>query len=431
MDFPTVEPVKWFVRALDATETSLPSDTFHVTTSSPAITLSTFLIDTDMVRYTTMDTMLAMSNAGLTDLRWEEVSSPDWIELVAKTGIIDWGDSSELNFSIDLAGLTIGSYLDSIRLKTNDPAQDTVSIHVRVEAFDKPRPVLAFYKNPAYPGYYDLMIVDSLGMADSVAIEFADSNLTVSEIDTFSYMASIELGSEGLKRFEIFASNWVGDTTITANLTASLAKSGSPWVAHSPDNYFKITGSASSLKSETQIVILDTLLSSFADSRYRVLGDDLKLANPIMVSMPEGEEEQAIYSLGENGAVELPSVSRAGRIHAWSKGFGSFKLGPKNIIVPERSTLAQNYPNPFNPNTTIEYDIGFSDGLSQQVLFEVYNIRGQVVRTLVDQRMQPGKYSVVWNALDNAGRPVSSGIYLARMMTDGGYMKTVKMLVLR
>lgn len=431
MDFPTLNPVQWFVRASDATDASLPSDTFHVTTSAPEIALSSVQIDADMVRYTSMDTMLTLSNSGLTDLRWEEHASPAWVDLDTTNGRIEWGDSVDFVFTIDLDGLTVGSYLDSILLTTNDPEQDTVSIQVFVQAFDKPRPVLAFYKNPAYPGQYNLMIVDSLGMTDSLAIEFADSNLTITEIDTFSYLANIELSSEGLKTFEIFASNWVGDTTVTAGLTSSLARSGVPWIAQSPDAQFQISGTAKSIHATSQVVILDSVLSSVEGAQYRVLGDNVQVAEPVMVSMPAEKRDQAIYARTEDGYRELPTISKDGRIYAWSDGFGSYKRGPMHIIVPEQSTLSQNYPNPFNPSTTIEYDIGFTDGLSQQVVFEVYNIRGQVVRTLVDQRMQPGRYSVVWNALDNYGRPVSSGIYLARMMTDGGYMKTVKMLVLR
>lgn len=431
MDFPTVDPIQWFVRALDATDTSLPSDTFHVTTSPPTVASSTELINAQMRRYTAMDTSLVLSNSGLTNLRWTELSSPAWIDLDTTGGVIEFGDSADFEFTIDLGGRTVGSYVDSILLSTNDPDQDTVSIQVFVKAFDIPRPVVAFYKNAAYPGVYDLMIVDSLGMADSIAVEFADSNMTITEIDTFSYMTSIELSSDGLKNFEVFASNWVGDTTVTAGLTASLARTGVPWIAESPDQLFRVTGSANSLIGNTQVVILDSMLSSRSDSRYRVLGDGTQLAKPIMVSMPMEEKDQAIYALIGNGYQELPSIAKGDRAYAWSAGFGAYKLGPKNIVVPEKSVLAQNYPNPFNPSTTIEYDIGFQDGLSQQVVFEVYNIRGQVVRTLVDQRMEPGRYSIVWNALDNYGRQVSSGIYLARLMTDGGYMKTVKMLVLR
>ncbi|MCF7851526.1 MAG: T9SS type A sorting domain-containing protein [Candidatus Marinimicrobia bacterium] len=431
MDFPTVDPVEWYVRALDATEISVPSDTFHVITSPPTLAVSSQLITTQMVRYTDSDTLITLSNSGLTDLRWEELASPDWIDLAETSGRIAFTDSADLTFTIDLEGMTIGSYTDSILLGTNDPELDSVFITVHVRAYDKPRPVISFYKNPAYPGYYDMLIVDSLGMTDSLEVSFAGSDLTVSVIDTFSYLASIELESEGAKEFDILASNWVGDTSITAGINVSLARVAVPWKAQSPDKQFEVSGAANSVHSATQVVILDSALSAQADARYKILGDGMALAKPIMVSMPAEEADQAIYKQTDAGYEELPSIDQDGRIYAWSDGFGAYKLGPQNIVVPEKSVLSQNYPNPFNPTTTIEYDIGFRDGLSQQVIFEVYNIRGQVVRTLVDGRVEPGRYSVMWNALDNYGRPVSSGIYLARLMTDGGYMKTVKMLVLR
>ena len=78
-------------------------------------------------------------------------------------------------------------------------------------------------------------------------------------------------------------------------------------------------------------------------------------------------------------------------------------------VVPQELRLAQNYPNPFNPVTTIPYAIPEKS----LVTLTIYNIAGQVVEVLVDQKMNPGYYSVQWDA-----SKVGSGIYFYRIAAD-------------
>ncbi|NQV41347.1 MAG: T9SS type A sorting domain-containing protein [Candidatus Marinimicrobia bacterium] len=82
-----------------------------------------------------------------------------------------------------------------------------------------------------------------------------------------------------------------------------------------------------------------------------------------------------------------------------------------NAVVPEGYALG-NYPNPFNPTTNIAFRIPEA----QQVQLVIYNQLGQVVTTLVDQSLNAGDYQVVWNGLNQKGRPVSSGLYFYRMV---------------
>jgi hypothetical protein len=93
---------------------------------------------------------------------------------------------------------------------------------------------------------------------------------------------------------------------------------------------------------------------------------------------------------------------------------------------PLENGLAQNYPNPFNPTTTIRY----SARARSHVSIRIYNVAGQLVRTLVDGVTTPGVHDVVWNGRDNAGEPVSSGVYLYRMVA-GDYTRTRKMVVIK
>ncbi|NQV30019.1 MAG: T9SS type A sorting domain-containing protein [Candidatus Marinimicrobia bacterium] len=431
MDFP-VDTIEWFVEAYDQEDVSAIDTIFHFNTSAALAELNTDSIAVDMVRHTDMDTLFVMSNLGLTDLQWTLLSAPSWITLSAESGTIVYQASSDILFNIDLAEFSIGGYGGDIMLTTNDPLHDTIKVDVTMEIFEIPAPVIAFYKNLAYPAFYELMIVDSLGMIEDLSITHAGEELEITEIDTFSYVATVEVASEGQNSFVILASNWVGDTTITASITVSLIKRGAGWLARSPDKNFEIQGNAKSVLTGSRITILDSLLSATDHARYKVLTDGVELAEPVRVSMPVLGPDLAIYRQHQNGEFyELPSISDGERVTAWAEQMSAFKTGPRTIIVPERSQLSQNYPNPFNPSTTIDFDIGFLDGLNQDVEFSIYNIRGQEVKTLMETQLQPGSYSVSWNGLDDQGKQVSSGIYFARLMTGKGYVKTVKMLVLR
>ena len=90
--------------------------------------------------------------------------------------------------------------------------------------------------------------------------------------------------------------------------------------------------------------------------------------------------------------------------------------------------ILQNYPNPFNPTTTIEYAI--PAGISEQVSLKVYDLRGALVRTLVDEVYDPGTYSAMWDGTDDTGNKVSSGVYIYRLQA-GKFTKSNRMLLVK
>ncbi len=118
----------------------------------------------------------------------------------------------------------------------------------------------------------------------------------------------------------------------------------------------------------------------------------------------------------------------------WGGGPDGYEIGGVSTEVafngdagiPNSFALNQNYPNPFNPSTTMQFDVA----RRAFVRIEIYNILGQQVKTLVNEEMAPGTYTVIWNGVNDAGEQVSSGVYLCNMKTDG-YNQTVKMMMLR
>ena len=95
--------------------------------------------------------------------------------------------------------------------------------------------------------------------------------------------------------------------------------------------------------------------------------------------------------------------------------------------IPDQFALHQNYPNPFNPSTQISFDVPLSD---ESIMLNVYNILGQNVTTLVNGAMNPGRYTMEWNATDQMGNPVSSGIYFYELRSSS-FTSRKKMLLIR
>jgi len=130
---------------------------------------------------------------------------------------------------------------------------------------------------------------------------------------------------------------------------------------------------------------------------------------------------------------------------AWSDGRSSGKEEIKGIyaqkidatfgthaddpsVIPARHlSLHPNYPNPFNPETTIAFDLTRNDRVS----LNVYNVRGQLVRTLIDgEYLESGRHQQVWNGLDNNDRKVGSGVYFYRLQGENAE-QIMKMLLLK
>jgi hypothetical protein len=99
---------------------------------------------------------------------------------------------------------------------------------------------------------------------------------------------------------------------------------------------------------------------------------------------------------------------------------------PISNEIPIRFEISQNYPNPFNPTT----NINFSLPRQENVLIKIFDITGREVKTLVNEKMEPGKFKVDWQSDNNDGKTVSSGVYFYRI-TAGNFTDTKKMILVR
>ncbi len=115
----------------------------------------------------------------------------------------------------------------------------------------------------------------------------------------------------------------------------------------------------------------------------------------------------------------------------WDRALGFNRLAlPAPISVQTRPavfSLAANYPNPFNPQTTIQYALP----QAADVGLTVYNVLGQPIRTLVAEHQAAGRYAVEWDATNDSGQSVSSGMYFYRLQAGGDFLDIKKMLLLK
>ena len=101
-------------------------------------------------------------------------------------------------------------------------------------------------------------------------------------------------------------------------------------------------------------------------------------------------------------------------------------IQPISTEIPKQFSMSQNYPNPFNPNTKIKFDIPANvKRETSNVRLIIFDILGREVAKLVDQRLQPGSYSVDWDASN-----YPSGVYFYRIQTDN-FTETKKMILLK
>lgn len=94
-------------------------------------------------------------------------------------------------------------------------------------------------------------------------------------------------------------------------------------------------------------------------------------------------------------------------------------------IKPERFFIYQNYPNPFNPSTKIYFDLP----KDVFVTINIYNLKGNLVKTILKQNIKTGNHEAIWNGTDDFGRKVSSGVYIYSIQTKN-FTQSKKMILI-
>jgi len=136
------------------------------------------------------------------------------------------------------------------------------------------------------------------------------------------------------------------------------------------------------------------------------------------INLQNATYQFAIRSVYTNGVESLPAFSALIQ-----------KTSASAEEIPVLDTqLNGNYPNPFNPTTTISFSLAEA---SPNVKINIYNMRGQKVKTLINSELETGMHNSDWQGTDHNDKPVSSGVYFYRLLADDKVIDTKRMLLLK
>jgi len=162
------------------------------------------------------------------------------------------------------------------------------------------------------------------------------------------------------------------------------------------------------------------------------LGGNIKISPALADLDGDGDIEIAVPNETSMFVVDLKRAAQSIPWPCYLGGWGRTgnAYQPTSVSDPQipavETTLNSAYPNPFNPATTISFSLKEAGWTS----VEIYNQKGQLVRTLVNASLEPGTHQYVWTGDDNNGTAVSSGMYYYRMRS-GKYSSTRKMVLMK
>jgi len=154
-----------------------------------------------------------------------------------------------------------------------------------------------------------------------------------------------------------------------------------------------------------------------------------------LVFLPPDDELKGLTP-GEGFLFQVPGSSLARlSVSRVCLGAGEVTLSESQIgastLLPKALTLEQNVPNPFNPSTTIRFGLpDNAHGGLYQVRLDIYNLRGALVRNLLNEPLGPGYHSIYWEGTGRSGRTLPSGVYFYRLRT-GNQSLTRKLILLK
>ena len=135
------------------------------------------------------------------------------------------------------------------------------------------------------------------------------------------------------------------------------------------------------------------------------------------------EIHQSVRALLESYGIELPAD--------WEIGYDDDRFGDREKPSPRRRAQRKinnisNHPNPFNPDTRIVYTLESPE----YVTLRIFNLQGQLIRTLVSQHQSAGNYSAYWDGNNQNGDPMVSGHYLYQIQA-GNEIRSGRMILMK
>jgi hypothetical protein len=308
----------------------------------------------------------------------------------------------------------------------------------------KPNISTAVLQNPAASKYADIVVISdrSLEAVPAVELTVGGNTASVPMSRLFGtrmlYKGAIEFNTAGAYTITTRASAVLtgADSTQTRTYQVALAKPGVPTSLSLNAGHAILSLGKNAVRSETYII---GNFEEMDDETIYTFGPAGRLQEPAEMTLSYDTQKFIepgklfIYHQSGEKWEALPTrvFEASGLLKAKTEKLGKFKLVYDGLFagdntVPSVYALKQNYPNPFNPATTIEYDLPEAG----EVVLTIYNQLGQVIKTLVQNLQPAGRYRISWDARNEDGRKVSSGIYFYQIKTSG-FVQTNKMVLMQ
>ncbi|MBC8311860.1 MAG: tandem-95 repeat protein [Candidatus Marinimicrobia bacterium] len=360
-------------------------------------------------------------------------------EFPVYTGLFD-SDSLYSTEHLDTTGVTqyswkvVAQNYSKDRLNKDPERLELSNVDWKID-LELPSAEMAFFQSELYAEYYDLYFVTNEETIDSDARVWIDfdaytQNLFPSKMGDSLYHISSTFVNTGTVKYNFQVRDKrlnLGrslDTVKYEILIPELAR-----IVASPDNILEMYVPENSVQFDTPVIIsasdLNEELSKnkvdIVSREYQITANSMVLLKPAILSFTllEVFNDEPLYKyqivkINDDNIEELSTQFDGESFVASILSAGNYAVVYNADAVeplPEKFALGNIYPNPFNPSTTIEFAIPDENN----VIIDIYNLRGQHVLNLMDGNINPGYHSVVWSGIDKSGGMVSSGIYFVQI----------------
>jgi hypothetical protein len=261
------------------------------------------------------------------------------------------------------------------------------------------------------------------GSAESNTMQVSTSDNKASKIIGFSLTGTTIPASDGLLTTVTFSAvNTTGIICIPLQVDCG--------VTGNPNNCIDLAGNDSVDGSDNNPVISDSA-SNLVKSDVGLCwcgssGGDQYMGCDDTCSLTPVQEDCANACGGSAVEDECGVCNGTGSADGYDCDGDVLSISQISSYIPDEFSISQNFPNPFNPVTSITFDVVQMDEIS----LVVYDLTGKEIATLVSGVYTPGSYIVEWNAQNNAGHDIASGMYIYRYISNEEAI-TRKMLYLK
>lgn len=364
----------------------------------------------------------------------------DQFQIISGGAPFTLAPGSSRNVQVRFTPASIGTLIAALKIFNNDPSNPIANVDL--EGKGGLHLATSVLQNPAATKYADIVVVANVWpsvtptVQVSVGTDTSDVPMTLIPGTSRVYKGPYVFGESG--SYSITTGFKVDDfdSTTVRTFGVTLVKPGMEKKVLALNGKAALQIRKQTLRDETYFI---------AD--YKEVGEEtiyqfspaLTYDQPLELELTYDEtaypdaSKLFIYQQKNGQWIRLESqvFANSRTVRAFVNTLGEFKIGydsefSGSNLVPTEISLKQNYPNPFNPTTTVEYDLPGDGNIS----LVIYNMLGQKVKTLYSGFQLAGTHRLQWDATDDRGNLLASGVYFYHLRV-GDFLQTKKMMLLR